>query len=75
MTTEYIQQPDGSWKRQLAGISSPSINSINNTSLYCPSSADLATERHKDVTKIVTKNGENASGVTYSAIELSLIHI
>jgi len=53
----YAQQPDGSWKRQPPGTSAPSINRyIKNTSLYCPSSADLAMQRDKTVTKSVTKS-------------------
>ena len=53
---DYVRQADGSLKRNPASGPSPLISTINNTSLYYPASADLATERDKTVTKSVTKS-------------------
>jgi len=54
MANDYVRRADGTLKRKLAYPSSPLINSISNTSIYCPSDADLALERDKTVTKSVT---------------------
>lgn len=52
---DYVRQADGSLKRNPASGPSPLISTIKNTSLYCPSDADLASQRDKSVTESVTK--------------------
>ena len=52
----YIRQTDGSLKRRAAFPPDPLIRNTNNTSLYCLSDADLASERDKSVTESVTKS-------------------
>lgn len=52
----YVRQADGSLKQKRAFPPHPLNSSTNNTSLYCPSEADLDSERDKSVTEIVTKS-------------------
>ena len=52
---DYVRQADGSLKRNPASGPSPLISTIKNTSLHCPSDADLASQRDKSVTESVTK--------------------
>lgn len=52
----YARQADGSLKLRTEFPPAPLNSSTNNTSLYCPSSADLAMERDKSVTESVTKS-------------------
>ncbi|MFX1552979.1 MAG: hypothetical protein ACFFBV_03550 [Promethearchaeota archaeon] len=54
MANNYVRQADGLLKRKPAYPLSPLINSISNTSIYCPSDAYLALECDKIVTKSVT---------------------
>ena len=51
---EYIRQPDGSLKQRTPFPPDTLISNIKNTSIYCLSDADLASESHKEVTQNVT---------------------
>jgi hypothetical protein len=51
---DYVRRPDGSLKRRASLLQDTLISDISNTSLYCLSDADLASESHKKVTESVT---------------------
>jgi hypothetical protein len=54
MTDNYVRQADGSLKLRTEFPPDPLNSSTKNTSIYCPSDADLAKESHKEVTEKVT---------------------